>query len=141
MSSTLNRPTGIEGNEGPLTVSDLDRNTIGKKGNAIVDLITTTDHKKLGYMYLVSSVVWFCIGGVLALLIRGQLFAPGMEMIATKEQFNQLFTMHGTIMLLMFATRCSLALPTCWCRCRLVPLTLPSRDSTTSPTGCTSTLR
>ncbi|WP_201518687.1 cytochrome c oxidase subunit I [Gulosibacter hominis] len=104
MSSTLNRPTGIEGNEGPLTVSDLDRNTIGKKGNAIVDLITTTDHKKLGYMYLVSSVVWFCIGGVLALLIRGQLFAPGMEMIATKEQFNQLFTMHGTIMLLMFAT-------------------------------------
>ncbi|WP_311477902.1 cytochrome c oxidase subunit I [uncultured Gulosibacter sp.] len=104
MSSTLNRPTGIEGNDGPLTVSDLDRNTIGKKGNAIVDLLTTTDHKKLGYMYLASSVVWFCIGGVLALLIRGQLFAPGMEMIATKEQFNQLFTMHGTIMLLMFAT-------------------------------------
>ncbi len=38
------------------------------------------------------------------LVIRAQLFAPGLEIVATKEQYNQLFTMHGTIMLLMFAT-------------------------------------
>jgi cytochrome c oxidase subunit 1 len=37
-------------------------------------------------------------------VIRAQLFAPGLEIVATKEQYNQLFTMHGTIMLLMFAT-------------------------------------
>ena len=104
MTSTLNRPAGTEGRDEPTTVTDNDRNKLGNKGNIIVDMLTTTDHKKIGYMYLISSVVWFCIGGVLALLIRGQLFAPGMEMIATKEQFNQLFTMHGTIMLLMFAT-------------------------------------
>jgi cytochrome c oxidase subunit 1 len=55
-------------------------------------------------MYLISSFVYFCIGGVMALVIRAQLFAPGLEIVATKEQYNQLFTMHGTIMLLMFAT-------------------------------------
>ena len=101
MTSTLNRPAEAQQ---PVTVQDLDRNTVGRKGKIIVDWITSTDHKTIGYMYLISSVVWFCIGGVMALLIRGQLFAPGMEMIATKEQYNQLFTMHGTIMLLMFAT-------------------------------------
>ena len=74
------------------------------KGNIFVSWITSTDHKVVGYMYLISSFVFFLIGGVMALLIRAQLFAPGLEVIATKDQFNQLFTMHGTIMLLMFAT-------------------------------------
>ncbi|RRJ86286.1 cytochrome c oxidase subunit I [Gulosibacter macacae] len=101
MTSTLNRPAEAQQSA---TVVDANRNTTGSKGSVIIDWLTTTDHKKIGYMYLISSVVWFCIGGVMALLIRGQLFAPGMEMIATKEQYNQLFTMHGTIMLLMFAT-------------------------------------
>ncbi|GAA2844147.1 cytochrome c oxidase subunit 1 [Leucobacter komagatae] len=72
--------------------------------STIVSWVTSTDHKVIGYMYLVSSVAWFLIGGVLALIIRAQLFAPGLEVVATKEQYNQLFTMHGTIMLLMFAT-------------------------------------
>ena len=75
-----------------------------KKGNVIVSWMTSTDHKVIGYMYLFSSVVWFMIGGLMALIIRAQLFAPGLEVVATKEQYNQLFTMHGTIMLLMFAT-------------------------------------
>ncbi|MDO5051380.1 MAG: cytochrome c oxidase subunit I [Pseudoclavibacter sp.] len=78
--------------------------TVARKGNVIVSWITSTDHKVIGYMYLISSVVWFCIGGVMALIIRAQLFEPGLEVIATREQYNQLFTMHGTIMLLMFAT-------------------------------------
>lgn len=75
-----------------------------KKGNVIVSWITSTDHKVIGYMYLISSFVYFLIGGMMALIIRAQLFAPGLEVVATREQFNQLFTMHGTIMLLMFAT-------------------------------------
>ena len=75
-----------------------------KKGNLIVSWMTSTDHKVIGYMYLISSFAWFLIGGVMALIIRAQLFAPGLEIVATREQYNQLFTMHGTIMLLMFAT-------------------------------------
>jgi len=75
-----------------------------RTGNVLVRWITSTDHKVIGYMYLITSFLYFCIGGVMALVIRAQLFAPGLEIVATKEQYNQLFTMHGTIMLLMFAT-------------------------------------
>ncbi|QCR19130.1 aa3-type cytochrome oxidase subunit I [Agrococcus sp. SGAir0287] len=75
-----------------------------RKGNVLVKWITSTDAKTIGYMYLITSFIYFCIGGVMALLIRAQLFEPGLEIVPTKEQYNQLFTMHGTIMLLMFAT-------------------------------------
>ncbi|KLU08390.1 MULTISPECIES: cytochrome c oxidase subunit I [Kocuria] len=74
------------------------------KGRMVVNWLTSTDHKTIGYMYLISSFGFFCIAGVMALLIRAELFAPGMQILETKEQYNQLFTMHGTIMLLMFGT-------------------------------------
>ena len=77
---------------------------VARKGNLFVEWLTTTDHKKIGYLYLWTSFLYFLLGGVMALVIRAQLFAPGLEIVATKEQYNQLFTMHGTIMLLMFAT-------------------------------------
>ncbi|WP_062079332.1 aa3-type cytochrome oxidase subunit I [Demequina globuliformis] len=70
----------------------------------VVKWITSTDHKTIGYMYLITSFFFFIIGGVLALLIRAELFAPGMQVVQSAEQYNQLFTMHGTIMLLLFAT-------------------------------------
>jgi len=74
------------------------------KGRILVDWLTTTDHKKIGYLYLITSFAYFLIGGVMALVIRAQLAFPGLTVVATHEQYNQLFTMHGTIMLLMFAT-------------------------------------
>ena len=75
-----------------------------RPGNILVSWITTTDHKKVGYLYLITSFIYFLLGGVMALVIRAQLFEPGLQIVATKDQYNQLFTMHGTIMLLMFAT-------------------------------------
>ncbi|WP_022899251.1 cytochrome c oxidase subunit I [Humibacter albus] len=77
---------------------------IHRKGNILVNWITSTDHKTIGYMYLITSFVYFCVGGVMALIMRAQLFEPGLQVVQTREQYNQLFTMHGTIMLLMFAT-------------------------------------
>ncbi|MGP5164810.1 cbb3-type cytochrome c oxidase subunit I, partial [Arthrobacter rhombi] len=74
------------------------------KGRIVVTWITSTDHKVIGYMYLIASFTFFCIGGIMALLMRSELWEPGMQIMQTKEQYNQLFTMHGTIMLLMFAT-------------------------------------
>jgi cytochrome c oxidase subunit 1 len=74
------------------------------KGNVVVSWITSTDHKTIGYLYLITSFIYFCLGGVMALVIRAQLFEPGEALVGTPEQYNQLFTMHGTIMLLMFAT-------------------------------------
>ena len=75
-----------------------------RKGDIIVKWITTTDHKTIGYLYLITSFIFFCIGGVLALVIRVELFTPGVDVVPSNEAYNQLFTMHGTIMLLMFAT-------------------------------------
>src|SRR6195952_5970242 len=77
---------------------------VERKGNVLVKWITSTDHKTIGYMYLIESFIYFCLGGVMALVIRAQLFEPGEQLLATKDQYNQLFTMHGTIMLLMFGT-------------------------------------
>ena len=66
--------------------------------------LTTTDHKVIGNLYLITSFVFFLLGGVLALVIRAELMAPGLQVVDNPQQFNQLFTMHGTIMLLLFAT-------------------------------------
>jgi cytochrome c oxidase subunit 1 len=77
---------------------------VERKGNILVSWITTTDHKTIGYLYLITSFLYFLMGGVMALIIRAQLFEPGLQVVQTNEQYNQLFTMHGTIMLLMFAT-------------------------------------
>jgi cytochrome c oxidase subunit 1 len=78
--------------------------SVERKGNVFVKWITTTDHKTIGYLYLISSFIFFLVGGVMALVIRAQLFEPGLKLVPTGEAYNQLFTMHGTIMLLLFAT-------------------------------------
>ena len=70
----------------------------------MVKWVTTTDHKVIGNLYFITSFAFFMIGGLLALLIRAELFAPGLQVVDNPEQYNQLFTMHGTIMLLLFAT-------------------------------------
>jgi cytochrome c oxidase subunit I len=75
-----------------------------RKGRTVVKWVTTTDHKTIGYLYLITSFVFFLLGGLMAMLIRAELYSPGMQVLQTKEQYNQLFTMHGTIMLLLFAT-------------------------------------
>ena len=73
------------------------------KGRLIVKWMTTTDHKVIGHLYLITSFIWFLIGGVMALFMRAELARPGLQFLSV-EQYNQLFTMHGIIMLLMFAT-------------------------------------
>ncbi|ANS64229.1 cytochrome c oxidase subunit I [Streptomyces lincolnensis] len=76
----------------------------GKRhGSVVVDWLTTTDHKKIGHLYLITSFGFFLIAGVMALLMRAELARPGLQLV-DNQQFNQLFTMHGTIMLLLFAT-------------------------------------
>ncbi len=74
-----------------------------RKGSKAWQMLTTTDHKLLGIMYIIMSFAFFFIGGLMALLIRAELFTPGLQFLSN-EQFNQLFTMHGTVMLLLFGT-------------------------------------
>ncbi|MFG1943125.1 cytochrome c oxidase subunit I [Nonomuraea sp. NPDC048826] len=74
-----------------------------RTGKVVVSWLTTTDHKVIGYLYLITSFVFFLIGGVMAMVIRAELVAPGLQVVDA-ETYNQMFTMHGTIMLLLFAT-------------------------------------
>ncbi|MDQ0382263.1 aa3-type cytochrome oxidase subunit I [Amycolatopsis thermophila] len=74
-----------------------------RRGSLLVKMARTTDHKLIGLMYLYTSLAFFVIGGALALLMRGELAQPGLQFLS-QEQYNQLFTMHGTIMLLLYAT-------------------------------------
>ncbi|WKD60527.1 Cytochrome c oxidase subunit 1 [Corynebacterium ciconiae DSM 44920] len=74
-----------------------------RKGNLAWRMLTTTDHKVLGIMYIIVSFTYFFVGGLMALLIRAELFEPGLQMLSN-EQYNQLFTMHGTVMLLLYGT-------------------------------------
>ncbi|MGO2825128.1 MAG: aa3-type cytochrome oxidase subunit I [Brachybacterium alimentarium] len=73
-------------------------------GKQFFNLLTTTDHKLIGMMYMGMAFAFFAFGGLLALGIRSELWEPGLQVVASKDQYNQLFTMHGTIMLLMFGT-------------------------------------
>ena len=73
------------------------------KGSGLAHMLRTTDPKDIAILYLVTSFAFFLIGGAMALLIRGELAWPGQQFLSN-EQYNQLFTMHGTIMLLLYAT-------------------------------------
>jgi cytochrome c oxidase subunit 1 len=72
-----------------------------RKTKRWVDWVTTTDHKKIGIMYLVLTFVFFMLGGVEALLMRLQLGVPNNTLI-TGEHYNELLTMHGTTMVFLF---------------------------------------
>jgi len=74
-----------------------------RPGNAVLRWLTSTDHKVIGYLYLITSFIFFLVGGLLALIMRAELAQPGTQVVSN-DQYNQLFTMHGTIMMLMFAT-------------------------------------
>jgi len=84
--------------------------------------LTTTDHKRIGILYLVSAFAFFLLGGVIALLMRTELAVPGLQ-VTDEHGYNQMFTMHGTIMMLLFATPTSAALANF-----LVPLQVGTAD-------------
>ncbi|MBP2372062.1 aa3-type cytochrome oxidase subunit I [Pseudonocardia parietis] len=73
------------------------------KGGRLLSMLRTTDPKDIGLLYLVTAFGFFLVGGAMALLIRAELARPELQFLST-EQYNQLFTMHGTIMLLLYAT-------------------------------------
>jgi cytochrome c oxidase subunit 1 len=64
--------------------------------------LTTTDHKRLGIMYMVGALIFFCVGGVEALLIRTQLAVPN-NTVVTPHTYEGIVTMHGTTMIFLFA--------------------------------------
>ena len=66
----------------------------------LLDWLTTTDHKRIGILYLINSFAFFSIGGILALLMRTELARPGTQILAP-HAYNQIFTLHGTLMIFL----------------------------------------
>ena len=65
--------------------------------------LTTTDHKLIGIMYMVTAMISFAMGGILALIIRLQLAQPNLK-IVDPETYNQIVSAHGTTMIFFFVT-------------------------------------
>jgi cytochrome c oxidase subunit 1 len=84
--------------------------------------LATVDHKRIGIMYGVTAFIFFCIGGVEALVIRLQLAEPNGG-IVDADQFNRLFTMHGTTMVFLVIMPMSAAFFNL-----LIPLMIGARD-------------
>ena len=64
--------------------------------------LLTTDHKRIGLLYMAAITVFFFIGGGEALLIRLQLARPNQKLLSA-ELYNQVFTMHGVTMVFLYA--------------------------------------
>jgi cytochrome c oxidase subunit 1 len=84
--------------------------------------VTTTDHKRIGILYIATSLVFFAAGGILALLMRAQL-AQANEHFITRESYNELFTIHGTTMIFLVVVPIFAGLAN-----YLVPLMIGARD-------------
>jgi cytochrome c oxidase subunit 1 len=67
----------------------------------VMEWLTTTDHKKIGILYIVTAFFFFIVAGIMALFIRSELAQPGLQ-IVSDQTYNELFTMHGTIMIFLF---------------------------------------
>jgi cytochrome c oxidase subunit I len=97
VSRTLPEKRSQENNVNtPLSIAD----DAGRRDQptGILRWLTSTNHKDIGTLYLFFSFTMFIVGGIMALIIRAELFQPGLQ-IVQPELFNELTTMHGLIML------------------------------------------
>ncbi len=95
---TIHKPSDSEQLTSPLASA-----RTGRRGAVIVNWLTSTDHKVIGYLYLITSFMFFLAAGIMAMVIRAELLEPGLQLVGN-DVYNQLFTMHGAVMLLLFAT-------------------------------------
>lgn len=86
------------------------------------DWIVTVDHKRLGVMYIATSLFFFAVGGIFAALMRAQLAFPNGKVLPP-EVFNRIFTMHGTTMVFLVGMPFFAGLAN-----YLVPLMIGARD-------------
>ncbi|EIV95701.1 cytochrome c oxidase subunit I [Frankia sp. QA3] len=88
----------------------------------LLGYLRTTSHKDIAVMYFVTSFGFFLFAGILAVMMRAELARPGLQYFSN-EQYNQMLTIHGTVMLLLFATPLAFAFANL-----LVPLQIGSPD-------------
>jgi cytochrome c oxidase subunit 1 len=116
--------------ESPLTPADDDEvdpddvDVAGEPGETrgLLAFLTSTDHKRIGVAYMVTAFAFFLIGGALAEVIRAELYSPGKQVVS-QGRYNEMFTMHGSIMLFLFLGPFAFGLAN-----YLVPLQIGARD-------------
>ncbi|MFL6113589.1 MAG: cbb3-type cytochrome c oxidase subunit I, partial [Catenulispora sp.] len=105
---------------GERTLSTLEEGWVEERN--LRSWLATVDHKRIGIRYMVTAAVFFTLAGFSALTMRTQLARPN-EQLVSAETYNQLFTLHGTIMIFFFATPMLFGFGN-----YLVPLLIGSRD-------------
>jgi cytochrome c oxidase subunit 1 len=92
------------------------------EARGLLAFLTTTDHKRIGIAYMVTAFGFFMLGGALAEVIRAELISPERQFVS-QGRFNEMFTMHGSIMLFLFLGPFAFGLAN-----YLVPLHVGARD-------------
>ena len=72
-----------------------------QRARGLLAFLTTTDHKRIGISYMATAYAFYLVGGALAEVIRTELAQPGRQLVA-QGTYNEMFTMHGSIMLFLF---------------------------------------
>ena len=88
----------------------------------LLAFLTGTDHKRIGISYMATAYVFYLVGGALAVLIRSELYGPGQQVVS-QGRYNEIFTMHGSIMLFLFLGPFAFGLAN-----YVVPLHIGARD-------------
>jgi cytochrome c oxidase subunit I len=92
------------------------------KSGRVASWLVTVDHKRIGILYIGTSLFFFALGGILAVLMRAQLATPG-EKFLTKNSYNEALTMHGTTMIFLVVVPIMAGFAN-----YLVPLMIGARD-------------
>jgi cytochrome c oxidase subunit 1 len=99
-----------------------DRPPSSVRGRGLLGLLTSTDHKVIGLMYIVTALLFFLLGGALATVVRVELYSPGTQVVEPGA-YNQVFTMHGSVMIYLFITPVAFGLAN-----YLVPLQIGAKE-------------
>jgi cytochrome c oxidase subunit I len=71
------------------------------RARGLLAFVTSTDHKRIGISYMATAFAFYLLGGALAVVIRSELYEPGQQVVS-QGRYNEMFTMHGSIMLFLF---------------------------------------
>jgi cytochrome c oxidase subunit I len=92
------------------------------RARGLLAFVTSTDHKRIGISYMATAFAFYLVGGALAVVIRSELYEPGQQVVS-QGRYNEMFTMHGSIMLFLFLGPFAFGLAN-----YLVPLHIGARD-------------
>ncbi len=92
------------------------------RAQGLLAFVTSTDHKRIGISYMATAFAFYLLGGALAVVIRSELYEPGQQVVS-QGRYNEMFTMHGSIMLFLFLGPFAFGLANYF-----VPLQIGARD-------------